>query len=695
MSNVVSYEIQNSIGIISVNNPPVNALSHELRVSIIDAITQAQSDDSQAVLLICDGRTFIAGADINEFSQGRKDPLLPHALQYLEDSEKIVVAAIHGTALGGGFETALACNYRCALSSARVGLPEINLGLLPGAGGTQRVPRLAGAQTAIELMTSGRPIAAAKAHSLNLIDHIVEGDDLRAGALAYTQSLLDDNAPLRKARDLTPPAVPDGFFAAAEQEISKRAKGMMAPFKILECVKAAYEIEFDKGMELELNSFMECLASPESAGMRHAFFAERQTSKIAGLPKDTPLRPVTSVGIIGAGTMGGGIAMNFANVGIPVTLLELNEEALERGIGIIRKNYARSVKKGRMSEADLEARMNLIGTSTSYNSLSDVDLVIEAVFENPDVKKEVFKKLDEVCKQGAILATNTSYQNIDDIATATKRPEDVIGLHFFSPANVMKLLEVVRGEKTADDVLATCMKLAKGIKKVPVLSRVCYGFIGNRMFGPYIRTANMLLLEGATPEQIDAAATKWGMAMGPISVIDLAGIDIGVSARRAKADPNENPLNFLASDLMYDQGRYGQKTGAGFYNYDPETRARSTDDDMLALIKAEAEKREIAQRSFTDEEIVERLVYALVNEGTSILEEGIAQRSSDIDITYLYGYGFPAQRGGPMFYADQVGLDKIVERMADFAVGIQADHWEPSTLLKSLASEGKSFESFS
>ena len=695
MSNVVSYEIKESIGVISVNNPPVNALSHELRVGIIEALNQAQDDDSKAIVLFCEGRTFIAGADIKEFGQPRKNPILPEMLDEFDKSKKLLVAAVHGTALGGGFETALSCHYRCALDSAKFGLPEINLGLLPGAGGTQRVPRLAGAEAALEIMTSGRPIAASKALSLNLIDHIIEGDDLLASAITYTQSLLADNAPLRRVRDLQVPAVPEGFFAVAEKEITKRSKGLMAPQKILNCVKAACEVDFDAGMAIELESFMTCLESPESAGMRHAFFAERQTSKIAGLAKDTPLRPINKVGIIGAGLMGGGIAMNFANVGIPVTLLELSEEALEKGTNTIRKNYARSVKKGRMSEADLEARMNLISTSTSYESLGDVDLVIEAVFENPDVKKEVFKKLDEVCKQGAILASNTSYQNIDDIASVTSRPQDVIGMHFFSPANVMKLLEVVRGEKTADDVLATAMKLAKSIRKVPVLSRVCYGFIGNRMFGPYIRTANMLLLEGATPEQIDNAATSWGMAMGPVSVIDLAGIDIGVSARRAKADPNENPLNFLASDLMFDQGRLGQKTGAGFYNYDPETRARTTDDDMLALIEAAAEERGIEQRSFTDKEIVERLVYALVNEGASILEEGIAQRASDIDITYLYGYGFPAHRGGPMFYADQIGLDKIVERMADFAISIQAEHWEPSPLLKSLASEGKSFASFS
>ena len=694
MSNVVSYEIKDSIGVISVNNPPVNALSHELRVGIIEALSQAQNDDSKAIVLICEGRTFIAGADIKEFGLPPQSPSLPDMLIHLENSSKLLVAAIHGTALGGGFETALACNYRCAIPSAKVGLPEVNLGLLPGAGGTQRTPRLAGAQAALELMTTGKPIPAVKAQSLNFIDHIVEGDDLLAGALAYTQTLLADNAPLKKVRDLDVPAVPDGFFDIAEKEINKRARGLMAPQKILECVKAASTKSFDEGLEVERDNFMTLLASPQSAGLRHAFFAERQTSKIAGLAKDTPLRPINKVGIIGAGLMGGGIAMNFVNVGIPVTLLELSEEALEKGTNTIRKNYARSVKKGRMSEADLEARMNLISTTTSYESLGDVDLVIEAVFENPDVKKEVFKKLDEVCKQGAILASNTSYQNIDDIASVTSRPKDVIGLHFFSPANVMKLLEVVRGEKTADDVLATAMKLAKGIKKVPVLSRVCYGFIGNRMFGPYMRTANMLLLEGATPDQIDAAATKWGMAMGPISVADLAGIDIGVSARRAKADPNENPLDYLASDLMYDKGRYGQKTGAGFYDYNPETRARSVNEEMLALIKSEAEKHGVEQRSFTDEDIVERLVYALVNEGADILEEGIAQRASDIDITYLYGYGFPAFRGGPMFYADQVGLDKIVERMKDFATGIQADYWEPSSLLKSLAAEGKNFSEY-
>lgn len=697
MSDIVHYEVKDDIAIISLNNPPVNALSHALRVALSDAITKAQTDDSKAILIICEGRTFIAGADIKEFGQAPKAPSLPDILLTLEASSKLIVAAIHGTALGGGFETALACHYRCALASAKLGLPEVSLGILPGAGGTQRSPRLAGVEAALELMTTGKPISAQKAASLNLIDHVIESDDLLTNALAYTKDLLTQAAPLRKVRDIEidPASIPDGFFEAAEQAINKRARGLMAPQKILECVKAAATLSFDDGLNVERDRFITCLNSPQSAALRHAFFAERQTSKVPNLAKDTPTRPINTVGIVGAGTMGGGIAMNFANVGVPVTLLEISQEALERGLSIIKKNYARSVKKGRLSEEDMTARLALIKPTTNYADLSQADLVIEAVFENPDIKKEVFSKLDRICKSGAILATNTSYQNVDDIAAATKRPQDVIGLHFFSPANVMKLLEVVRGEKTADDVIATAMSTAKRIKKVPVLARVCYGFIGNRMFNPYIRTANMLLLEGATPEQIDNAAYNWGMAMGPIAVADLAGIDIGVSARKARNDPNENPLAYLASDLMFEQGRLGQKTGAGFYTYNPETRARQNDPSVVKLIQEEAQKRGIEQRSFSNEAIMNRLIFSLVNEGASILEEGIAMRASDIDITYLYGYGFPAHKGGPMFYADQYGLANIVEKMKDFQTGIQADYWKPSPLLEELARANKGFSSLS
>ncbi len=696
MSEICSYEIQGRFGVIKVNNPPVNALSHSVRTGVISAVQKAQSDASEALILICEGRTFMAGADINEFGQTPKAPDLLEMLRVLEASDKMLVAALHGTALGGGLETALACHYRCALETAKVGLPEVHLGLIPGAGGTQRSSRLAGPEAALELMTTGKPIAAKKALSLNLLDHIVEGEDLLAGALAYAETLLSQNAPMRKVSDINidPESIPEGFFEAAEKQINKRAKGLIAPQKILECVKAACTKPFAEGSKLERESFMVCLASKQSAALRQIFFAERESSKVLDIPKGTPTRTINKVGIIGAGTMGGGIAMNFANVGIPVTLLELSQTALDRGLSVIEKNYARTVKKGRLSQDAMQSCMKLISTTTNYQDLSDVDLVIEAVFENPDVKKEVFAKLDSVCKEGAILASNTSYQNIDDIATATQRPQDVIGMHFFSPANVMKLLEIVRAEKTSPEVIATTMKLAKTIKKVPVLARVCYGFIGNRMFNPYIRTANMLLLEGASFEQIDNAALAFGMAMGPISVADLAGIDIGVSARQAKADPNENPLEFLASDLMFEQGRLGQKTAAGFYSYNPETRERQSDPAMLELIRSEAKKRGVEQRSFSDEDITDRLVFALANEGATILEEGIAMRSGDIDITYLYGYGFPAYKGGPMFYADSLGLAKVVERMKDFQVGIQADYWQPSSLLKQLAEEGKSFSDF-
>jgi 3-hydroxyacyl-CoA dehydrogenase len=693
MSEVVSYEVKDSIGVISVNNPPVNALAQVVREGILKAVQTAQQDDSEAVVLRCEGRTFIAGADITEFGKPPKDPWLPEVLTAIENSSKPVIAAIHGTALGGGFEVALACHYRCAIASAKVGLPEVNLGLLPGAGGTQRVPRVAGVKAALDMITSGKPIAAAKAKDMGLIDEVLAGEDLEAAAIAYAKDLLASGAPLKRIRDISidPATVEPGFFDEARKRLAKRARGQIAPDRIVSCIQAAVELPMDEGLQRERELFQELVASPESAAMRHIFFAERQAAKIRDLPKETPIRDINKVAIIGGGTMGGGIAMCFANVGIPVIMIEINDEALERGLGIIRKNYGITVKKGKMSEQHMQSRLELISGSTDYGDLADVDLVIEAVFENLDLKKEIFAKLDTACKPGAILATNTSYQDVNAIAAATSRPEDVLGMHFFSPANVMKLLEVVRGDKTADDVLATAMKIGKAIGKVCVMSGVCYGFIGNRMLGGYGREAQMLLLDGCTPRQVDSALEKFGMAMGPLAMGDLAGLDVGYKARQARTDLPDDPRLYRMGTVLVEMGRHGQKTGSGFYKYDPETRARLDDPEVESLIRKEADELGVEQREISEEEILQRCFYPLINEGALILEEGIAQRPSDIDVVYVYGYAFPAAKGGPMFYADQVGLKNVYDKICEFRDRYGEDYWKPAPLLKELAEKGSSF----
>ncbi len=695
MSNVVSYELIDNIGVITIENPPVNALSHALRQGLQDAVKAAQNDASEALVIVCAGRTFIAGADITEFGKPPQSPSLPDVLATLESSRKLVVAAIHGTALGGGFETALACHYRCALPSAKVGLPEVKLGILPGAGGTQRVPRIAGVKAALEMITTGNPIGAAQASEMNLIDEVLDTADLRAGAIAYAKDLVESGAPLKRVRDITIDAntIEPGFFAAYRKKLAQRARGQIAPDRIVSCVEAAVNLPMDKGLELERELFAECVQSPQSQAMRHVFFAEREAAKIKGLPANTPVRDIKHVAIIGGGTMGGGIAMCFANVGIPVTMLEINDEALARGMNIIRKNYSITVQKGKMDEAEMNERLGLINGTTNYADLANVDLVIEAVFENPDIKKEVFTKLDAVCKPGAILASNTSYQNVDDIARATKRPQDVLGMHFFSPANVMKLLEVVRGEKTADDVLATAMQIGKKIGKVCALSRVCYGFIGNRMLTGYGRQAHMLLLDGATPAQVDAAAEEFGMAMGPLAMGDLAGLDVGYKARQAREADGQvmDPATHCIASALVEAGRLGQKSGAGYYKYDPQTRARQSDPEVEALIREHAAKLGIKQREISNEEIVARLFYPLINEGALILEEGIAQRPSDIDIVYVYGYAFPSAKGGPMFYADHVGLKNVYDTILRFQKELGPEYWQPAPLLEKLAKEGSSF----
>jgi 3-hydroxyacyl-CoA dehydrogenase len=621
----------------------------------MDALDIADSDASKAVLIICDGRTFIAGADISEFGKPLKDPWLPEVVDRIEATGKPVVAAIHGTALGGGFEVALSAHYRCAVAAAKVGLPEVKLGLLPGAGGTQRTPRLAGVEAALQLMTSGAPIPAAQAMEVGLIDKIVDGD-LYEGALDWTRELLADGATPRRTSEQEIPPFDASVFDNYRATLAKRARGQVAPQSIVDCVEGATTLPFAEGLALERSKFSELMNGEQSAALRHFFFAERQAAKVDGLAKDTPTRPVDSVGIIGGGTMGGGIAMSFANAGIAVTLIEISDEALERGLAIIEKNYAGSVKRGKLSEEEAAACRALITDSTDYAALAEVDMVVEAVFEDPNLKKEIFAKLDGVCKPGAILATNTSYQDVDAIAAVTQRPEDVIGMHFFSPAHIMKLLEVVRGEKTADDVLATCMKLAKRIRKVPVVSGVCYGFIGNRMLQPYGKQSQLLLLEGATPEQIDGAMQDWGMAMGPLRVFDLAGLDVGYKARQALSDEEKgDPAGYLVMDHLVEADRHGQKTGSGFYTYD-EHRNPTPCPEVHKIIEETAAELGIERREISDKEIVDRLIGALVDEGRKIIAEGIAQRSSDIDVVYVYGYGFPAYRGGPMFYGDSRGL---------------------------------------
>jgi len=689
----VSYEIIENIGIITIDNPPVNALSYAVRVGLVETVLQAQNDESDALLLICTGKTFIAGADISEFGKPPQEPFLPDVLNTIEQSEKLIVAALHAHALGGGLETALSCHYRCALASTKLGLPEVNLGLLPGAGGTQRTPRLAGVKAALDLILSGKPISAPAALEDHLIDHVFADGDLKTQALAYTKELVVHNAAIRRTseQEIDKNSFNAAIFDQYRKTYAKKLRNQNAPQLIVDCVEAAANKNFNDGLKIERDAFLQCRASDQSAGLRHIFFAERQAAKIKDLPRDTATRDIQSIAIIGAGLMGGGIAMNFANADIPVKMLEINEDALNKGLANVANIYRSMAAKNRISEKESEKRIALISGTTDYNDLKDVDLVIEAVFESIDVKKDVFTKLDQVCKDGAILATNTSYLDINEIAQFTKRPQDVIGLHFFSPAHIMKLLEIVRADETADDVMASAMALARKIKKVPVQARVCYGFIGNRMLRQYQREVQMCLIEGASPEQIDKVMMDWGMAMGPLMVADLAGLDISYKARQALSDEQKgDPKSYRIPDVLFEMGRIGQKSGSGYYIYDPQTKARTPDPSVNDIIEREATAFGVTRKAMSDEEVLNRLSLALINEGFKILEEGIAQRASDIDVVYCFGYGFPKYRGGPMFFAQTRGLDKVYQDICTYRNRHGDLYWTPATLLKNLVETNQS-----
>jgi 3-hydroxyacyl-CoA dehydrogenase len=695
----VSLELDGAIAVVTLSNPPVNSLGHDLRAALLDALERANADPAvEAMVLMGSGAAFSAGADIREFGTPKSaaHPNLAALIREIEAGPKPVIAAISGACMGGGLELALACHYRVGAAGAKIALPEVKLGLLPGAGGTQRLPRLIGIEAALNMIVSGATVAAEKLRGSPLFDAFSDGD-LRRDAVNFARQVTLEGLGLRRVRDikLTMPDA-EAFFQSARNSIKAASGPYPAPLACVDAVAAALGESFDDGLKRERGLFATLMLSPESAALRHVFQAERAASRVLDVPQDTPLRHIGRVGVIGAGTMGGGISMNFINAGIPVVLLEMKQEALDRGLATIRRNYQGALRKGTLSAAGLEERLALITPTLDYAQLRDADLIIEAVFESLEVKRQVFETLDGIARPGAILASNTSALNLDAIAAFTRRPEDVIGLHFFSPANVMRLLEVVRGAKTSKDVLATAMRLAKTIGKTAVVSGVCDGFIGNRMLARYGAAAHDLLMQGALPQQVDAALQEFGMAMGPFRVGDLAGLDIGwaLRKRRAAEFPERDFSN--AADALCEAGRFGQKTGAGWYRYEPGSRHPIPDPAVTAIIERYRKQRGIAPREVGAAEIVERCVYALINEGARILEDGIAQRSSDIDMVYLSGYGFPAFRGGPMFYADQTGLRDIALGLRRIAAqaGADAISWTPAPLLENLAREGKTFGEF-
>ena len=691
-ADVIHYDQRGDVAVLTINNPPVNALSIGVRVGVIEAIRRTDSDPTvKAVILIGAGKTFIAGADIREFGMKLKGPAGREAYDAVDASKKLCIAALHGTALGGGLEIALCCHYRVALSSVKVGLPEVTLGLIPGAGGTQRLPRIVGAEAALDLITAGTHVEAQTAAKLGIVDELIGGvgyDDLLAGALKFARTVIDAELPLTRIRDSMGKLdhVDSDIFTKFRDKNARKWAGLLAPWKIVDCIEAACNESWDVAYAFERACFEECRESPQRAALSHVFFAEREAAKIPGLPADLTARPIGSVAIVGAGTMGGGIAMAFANAGIPVRQLEMSAEALQRGVTIVRKNYDTSVSRGSMTQARADDSMSRISGTLAYEDLALADLVIEAVFEDLGVKQEVFRKLDAVMKPGAILATNTSTIDIDKIAAATSRPSDVIGLHFFSPANVMKLLEVVRGANTSPQIIAGSMALAKRIGKIAVLAGNCDGFIGNRILATYAREAEFLLEEGATPWSVDAALKKFGLPMGMFLMRDMAGLDIGWRARQRREATRPKHLRYSdIGDRICEMGRFGQKTGAGYYKY--EGREATPDPKIEQLIISTSARLGIERKPVSDAEIVDRILIAMVYEGAKILEEGIAIRASDIDVIYVYGYGFPRHQGGPMFWAEQQGLSQIRDKALEY-YKVHGELWKPVALLDKAAAAG-------
>jgi 3-hydroxyacyl-CoA dehydrogenase len=680
---VTDLTIEDGVGIITLDSPPVNALSAPVRDGLDTAFNAAIGDEAvKAIVLICAGRTFIAGADISEFGKPPQGASLHAVQEVMEGSPKPVVAAIHGTALGGGLEVALVCNYRVAVPSAKLGLPEVKLGLLPGAGGTQRLPRIVGAEKALEMVTGGAPIGAEAALACGVVDELAEEGKLREAAVAFARKVVAEGRPLKRVRDLEVKGGSPELFANFRKANARKFRGFEAPEANIQCIEAAATQPLDEGMKTERRLFMGLVSGTQSAAQRYVFFAERQAAKIPGLADDAAVRPIAKVGILGAGTMGGGIAMNFLSAGVPVRIVETAQEALDRGTGTIRRNYEATAAKGRLTPEAVERNMGLLSPTLNFDELADCDLIIEAVFEHMPLKKDIFARLDKVAKPGAILATNTSYLNVDEIAGATGRPQDVLGMHFFSPANVMRLLEVVRGAKTDPQVLATAMALAKKISKVAVVSGVCHGFIGNRMLSPRQSEANKLILEGAMPWDVDRVLYNFGMPMGPFQMADLAGLDIGWSRESSKGE--------TLRDRLCEMDRRGQKTRAGFYDYDEKRTAQPSPVVEKMILDYAAEKG-VERRAISDDEILERCIYPMINEGAKILEEGIAYRPSDIDIVWINGYGWPVYRGGPMFYADTVGVRQVRDRLRELAAK-HGDDFKPAALLDKLADEGGSFQ---
>jgi 3-hydroxyacyl-CoA dehydrogenase len=688
VSQSVDLDRRGRIAVLTVNNPPVNALSQHVRQGLRDGVRAASADAGvDAVVIVCSGRTFIAGADITEFGKPPQEPSLHEVLDLIEGSPKPVVAVVQGTALGGGLEVTLACHYRVGVKSARFGLPEVKLGLLPGAGGTQRLPRVVGVEKALSMIVSGDPIGADEAHKQGLIEEIVDGDLTQAG-VAFAEKIVRERRPLKKIRDLDDKVgaargKPE-IFANFRKSVARQTRGFRAPENCIKAVEAAVNLPFPEGLKRERELFGELMSSPESKAQRYFFFAEREAAKIPDVPADTPVIDVKKAAVLGAGTMGGGIAMNFANAGIPVTIVEVAKDALDRGLAVVRKNYEGTASRGRITMADVEKRMGLIQGTTEYAAIADADIVIEAVFEEMPIKKEVFAKIDAIAKPGAVLATNTSTLDVNEIASATTRPESVIGTHFFSPANVMRLLENVRGAKTSKPVIATAMAVGRRIGKVPVLVGVCYGFVGNRMLHQRGVQAEKLLLEGALPWQVDKVLYDFGLPMGPFAMGDLAGLDVGWRIRKGRG------VKSPVADRLCEMGRFGQKTGKGYYIYDAN-RTAQPDPEVEKIIVDVSKEMGIQRRAFSNQEILERLLYPMVNEGAKILEEGIAIRASDIDVIWVYGYGWPVYRGGPMFWADQIGLKTIRDRMLELQKQTDDAFWAPAPRLSRLADHGKGF----